>query len=242
MRGAIEVTPSRYREGVRGPSRGGRGPREAVPLHRGFVRTRVHSYFGNLAHRHREPNHAGNLHLHPDGIGFSAMLNLRWMRTHLARWVPERAKARFRARLFGYRGYVLEPGRLRLDAKHVEVSFRGLEFRAPLAAYDDLLYHVVDNGDSIEELDAVVRIARETGGTLLDVGAARGLISTVFCLAREGNRAVALEPSPVQVRDARAMAALNGLERRLDVRQVAGGREAAKVRGSVDEIGMIDFS
>jgi FkbM family methyltransferase len=170
------------------------------------------------------------------------MLNLRWMRTHLARWVPERAKARFRARLFGYRGHALEPGRLRLDAGHVEVSFRGLEFRAPVAAYDDLLYHVVDNGDSIEELDAVMRIARETGGTLLDVGAARGLISAVFCLARGGNRAVALEPSPVQVRDARAMAALNGLERRLEVRQVAAGREAAKVRGSVDEIGLIDFS
>ncbi|HSU15213.1 FkbM family methyltransferase [Longimicrobium sp.] len=170
------------------------------------------------------------------------MLNLRWMRTHLARWVPERVKAPFRARLFGYRGHALEPGKLDSGAECVDVSFLGLEFRAPHAAYDDLLYHVADNGDSIEELDAVIRIARETGGTLLDVGAARGLISTVFCLARDGNRAVAMEPSPVQVRDAREMAALNGIERRLEVRQVAAGREPGEARGGVDEMGLIDFS
>jgi len=170
------------------------------------------------------------------------MLNLRWMRQHLARGVPEWLKRRFRARLFGYRGPPLEPGTLRRREGVVEVAFRGVGFRAPEAAYPDLRYHLADNHDSVEELASVVRIARETGGVLLDVGAARGVISTVFCLAREGNRAVALEPSPVQVADARAMAAMNGLEGRLEVREVAAGSRPAEVPGAVDPIGLIDLS
>ena len=170
------------------------------------------------------------------------MLNLRWMRAHLARWVPEPLKRPFRARLFGYRGAPLEPGTLRLDGGEVEVAFRGVRFRAPGAAYDDLRYHLADNRDSVEELEAVVRIARETGGVLLDVGAARGVISTVFCLAREGNRAVALEPSPVQTADGRRMAAMNGLEGRLEVREVAVGSRPAEVPGAVDPFGLIDLA
>jgi FkbM family methyltransferase len=170
------------------------------------------------------------------------MLNLRWMRTHLARWVPEPLKRPFRARLFGYRGAPLEPGTLRLEGGEVEAAFRGVRFRAPAAAYHDLRYHAVDNRDSVEELESVVRIARETGGVLLDVGAARGVISTVFCLARQGNRAVALEPSPVQAADARRMAAMNGLDGRLEVREVAAGSRAARVPGAVDPIGLIDLA
>jgi len=88
----------------------------------------------------------------------------------------------------------------------------------------------------------VVRIARETGGTLLDVGAFRGLLSTVFCLAREGNRAVALEPSPAAARDAEEIARLNGVASRLEVRRVAVGREPATVRAMATEIGVIDFA
>jgi FkbM family methyltransferase len=170
------------------------------------------------------------------------MLNLRWMRTHLARWVPEPLKRPFRARLFGYRGASPEPGTLRRDGGEVEAAFRGVRFRAPGAAYDDLRYHAVDNRDSVEELESVVRIAREVGGVLLDVGAARGVLSTVFCLARPGNRAVALEPSPVQAADARRMAAMNGLEGRLEVREVAAGSRAAQLPGAVDPIGLIDLA
>jgi FkbM family methyltransferase len=51
-----------------------------------------------------------------------------------------------------------------------------------------------------------------------------------------------MEPSPVQVRDAREMAALNGIERRLEVREAAAGSAPAEARGGVDEMGLIDFS
>ena len=170
------------------------------------------------------------------------MLNLRWMRRNLARWVPERLKAPFRARLFGYRAAPRSPGTiLRVGDDMVEASFRGVALRVPRAAYDDLRYHLVDNADSVEELAAVVREGR-TGGVLLDVGAARGLISAIFCLAGERNRAVALEPSPVQVRDARRLAEMNGIAGRMTVRPIAAGAAETVLRGAVDEMGLIDFS
>ena len=171
------------------------------------------------------------------------MLNLRWMRKNLARWVPERLKSRFRPRLFGYRGAPPHPGSVDAGADGtVDASFRGVRLRAPTEAYDDLRYHLVDNRDSVDELDALVRVARERGGTLLDVGAARGLLSALFCLAREGNLAVALEPSPVQVRDAQRLGEMNGLDGRMEVHPVAAGRARAELRGAVDAMGLIDFS
>src|SRR5690242_8414203 len=114
------------------------------------------------------------------------MIDLRWMRRKLARWVPERLKARYRARLFGY-GAPAAGGSVRDEGDALAVSFEGLELRAPAAAADDVRYHFADNADSVEEIRGLVRAARETGGLLLDVGAMRGLFAAAWVLARPGN-------------------------------------------------------
>jgi FkbM family methyltransferase len=170
------------------------------------------------------------------------MLNLRWMRANLARWVPEPLKARFRARLFGYGPAPATVGTVRMEGDGVVAELGGVRLSAPAAAYADLRYHLVDNADSLHEMEAVLRAARDPGGLLMDVGAARGLISTMFCLASPANRAVAYEPSPVQVDDAVRGAEMNGVADRITVRVAAVGAAAATLRGAVDPVGLIDLS
>jgi FkbM family methyltransferase len=112
----------------------------------------------------------------------------------------------------------------------------------PVEARDDVLYHFAENGESVEEMHGFLRAAREVGGTLFDVGAARGLFASVFCLVSPSNRAVAFEPSPTMLRDAARIAALNGLDGRLELRPTAVGAEPGVVRGSVDVQGLIAFA
>ncbi|HET6762107.1 MAG TPA: FkbM family methyltransferase [Longimicrobiaceae bacterium] len=170
------------------------------------------------------------------------MLNPRWIRTHLARWVPEAVKAPFRARLFGYGATGLARGTVGPPGDLVECEIAGVRFRAPGVARDDLAYHLVDNADSVDEMHAVVRAARERGGMLMDVGAARGLISAVFCLAADGARAVAYEPAPGQARDAERLAEMNGVADRIQVRRAAVGASPAAMRGREDALGLIDLA
>ena len=170
-------------------------------------------------------------------------MNLRWMRRKLARWVPERLKARYRARLFGYGAPPPgAAGSVREADGHLVVSFAGIELRVPAAAADDVRYHFVENADSVEEIGGLVRAARETGGVLLDVGAMRGLFAAAWILARPGNRAVALEPSPAFVRDLEALGELNGLGDRLRCVTAAAGRAPGTVRAGTDPSGLIDFA
>jgi FkbM family methyltransferase len=172
------------------------------------------------------------------------MLNLRWMRKHLARWVPERVKAPYRARLFGYGrpSATAAPAVVRVEGGTVRVAFEGIELRAPAAAADDLRYHFVENAASVEEIRGVIRQARATGGLLADVGAMRGLFSAAWILARDGNRAVAYEPSPAVLADLEAVRALNGLGDRLQVHPCALGRAGATVTAGTDAAGLIDFA
>jgi FkbM family methyltransferase len=171
------------------------------------------------------------------------MLNLRWMRKNFARWVPERLKSRFRARLFGYGSRTVDVGTLSPpDGDEVEAVFGDVRLRAPAVAHEDLRYHLVDNADSIDEMDALLRVARTAGGLLVDVGAARGILSAMFCLARDGNRAVAFEPAPAQARDAANLAGMNGLDDRMQVRPAAVGAASRVLQAAVDAMGLIDFS
>jgi FkbM family methyltransferase len=170
------------------------------------------------------------------------MLNLRWARAHLARWMPEALKSRFRARLFGYGPTPAALGSVRMEDDGVVAELGGVRMRAPAAAYADLRYHLVDNADSVYEMEAVLRAARDPGGLLMDVGAARGLISVMFCVASPDNRAVAYEPSPGQAGDAARAGEMNGVAGRITVRTAAVGAVPATLRGAVDTLGLIDLS
>jgi len=169
------------------------------------------------------------------------MLNPRWMRANLSRWMPEALKRRFRARLFGYGAPSVPPGTVELRDGIVHAEFRGIQLRAPAAAYDDLRYHLVGNADSIVEMEAVLRAANDPGGMLLDVGAARGVISAMFCLARPGNFAVAYEPARGQALDARELLLMNGVLG-MEVRDAAVGASLAMLQGREDALGLIDLS
>jgi FkbM family methyltransferase len=170
------------------------------------------------------------------------MMNLRWARAHLARWIPEPLKARFRARLFGYGPTPAALGSVRMEGDGVVAELGGVRLRAPAAAYADLRYHFIDNADSVHEMGAVLRAARDPGGLMMDVGAARGLISVMFCAASSANRAVAYEPSPVQAGDAARAGEMNGISERMTIRAAAVGAAPGTVAGAVDSIGLIDLS
>lgn len=156
----------------------------------------------------------------------STFVGARWMRRYLAPWMPERLKSGMRARLFGYRPSdratsiacgADDRGRF-ADIDGVRVRYRD-EDRS------DFEYHLVHNGESIEELTAFVRAARDAH-VVVDVGAWKGLFSIAFCQLDGARAAVAYEPSPIGVAAIRALTALNDCAARVTIRPVVVGEGA----------------
>jgi hypothetical protein len=138
------------------------------------------------------------------------MLNLRGARKLLAGLVPEVLARRLGARARRRPGVLVHvPG-----SAESRLAFGGMELRVPAGAEGDAVHAFVEDGGTVEAMHGLLRVARRRGGLLLDVGAGRGLASTVFCLGLPGNRAVAYEPSPALVRGAKAVRKLNGLKER----------------------------
>jgi FkbM family methyltransferase len=137
---------------------------------------------------------------------------------------------------------VLSPGVLRQLEDRSLVTFDGMELYVPPAAAGDVRYHFVDNADSVEEIRGLLGAARDPGGTLMDVGAMRGLLAATWVLARPGNRALAFEPSPAFAADLRQVQGMNGLGDRLELIASAVGREPGTARVGVDAMGLIDFT
>jgi FkbM family methyltransferase len=170
-------------------------------------------------------------------------MNLRALKKVGAVVLPEVIKRRLRGRLYGFSPPAVDFGlRVAPDAEGVPVAeAAGLSLRLIPEAVDDVVFHFRGNGDSVEEMHGFLRAARETGGTLFDVGAHQGLFSAVFCLARPGNRAVAFEPSPPLRARGERLLALNGLEDRVRYRP-AGVPRAVGSRGAwVEPMGFIGF-
>lgn len=172
------------------------------------------------------------------------MLSPRDLRRVAARILPEAVKGRLRARLFGYR----ESGapfdlRVEPDGEGVSVATIDGELRMRMTpeVEPDVRYHFQENGESVDEMRALLRASRETPGTLFDVGAHHGLFSHLYCLAGGGNRAVAYEPSPVLLEGARRISSLNALEDRTTFRLAAVGAEVATLPGWTDAGGLIAF-
>ncbi len=165
----------------------------------------------------------------------------------LRRWagalLPEVVKAPFRGRLYGFR-----PPRAAMRAEFRErdgmcvVTIDGtLELRAPLAVAPDLRFHLLANGESMDEIANLLQVARDPGGLLFDVGGHISLLAHLFCLASPRNRAVSYEPSPSLRRLAEQMRALNGLDDRLTLSASAIGDRAQRLDGYVDANGLIAF-
>jgi FkbM family methyltransferase len=165
----------------------------------------------------------------------------RWKHA-VAPLIPEMLKTRLRHRLFGFR-----PAR-----RAVSVEFGG-DKTGPIVSIDrislryshenmsDLRYHVLANGESIDELGSFIELAR-SASILFDVGAANGLFSHLFCLVGKANRAVAFEPSARMVASAEAWADANGTRSQTLMRLCAVGRTVSQLSGRIDETGVISVS
>lgn len=166
--------------------------------------------------------------------------NLRWVRKTLRSVLPEAIKRRARARLFGYTA-VAPPPDWRMEDRGETVVLRAGDIEAvfPSAVRSSLVYHCFENGDSIDELRGFLAAARETSGTLLDVGAADGLFATLYCLARRDNRAIAYEPSSEMYSHLVASVRLNNLADRMTIVNAAVGRADEAASGHLNPAGML---
>ena len=85
--------------------------------------------------------------------------------------------------------------------------------------------------------DAIVSLARQVGGKLLDVGANYGYFSLLWCSARPENSAIAIEASPRNLAALRDNVNRNGLSDRITVCDWA----ASNITGSVSfELGPLE--
>lgn len=164
----------------------------------------------------------------------------RMLRRTLGRWLPEPLKAPFRARLFGY-----SPARSALAVRFADDDhgpFVRIDDRVTIRHRpedrSDFVYHLVENGESADEMAAFVRAA-SSARVLFDVGAWKGIFSLLFCGLRPGNRAIAYEPSPAGVAAIEALAASNGCGAALTLRPFAVGAAAARVPGHLTSAGML---
>jgi FkbM family methyltransferase len=170
-------------------------------------------------------------------------MSFRWgraLRHHVAPFVPERIKTPLRPRLFGYRtpgvAVPIEPssddrGRFAVIDRRITFRYRDEDAR-------DFQYHLVDNGESIEEIASFMALAG-SARTIFDVGAAKGLFSLIFCLQDEDRRAVAYEPSSSAVDAIVALGELNGCASRIMVRPVGVGLASGRASARIDPSGII---
>ena len=167
----------------------------------------------------------------------------RALRRLLGRLLPEAVKRPVRGRMFGFRAprSELRPAFAERGGDVVVTLDRMLELKAPASALGDLQYHLRDNGESVDEIAGLLRVARSPGGLLLDVGGHKGVLACLFCLAAPGNRAVSYEPSPRLRSEAERIRAMNGLEARLELNGAAVGDRSFETTGYVDASGVAGF-
>jgi FkbM family methyltransferase len=151
----------------------------------------------------------------------SASVVRRLARTAAA-LLPARALSRIAAHRFGYtqRGRQFAFDVQEGSAGPIALIDGTITLHATPEFIADLRFHFAENGQSREEIGAFVAVAPALppGSVLFDVGAHRGLFSLVYCAVSRDGRAVLFEPSVSLTNDAARLIALNGFERRAEVR------------------------
>jgi len=172
------------------------------------------------------------------------MYGSRRAKLFAARLLPQFIKEPFRARLFGYR-HTTVPFKLRLlpaEDGVVDVMIDDeLILRAPSGVMGDVRFHFQENGEAVEEMHALLRIAREVGGCIFDVGAYHGMFGVLFCLARAGNTACCFEPSRPALDEAGRLRGLNSLDDRVRLEEVSVGSAPGQASAWVNDVGFAIF-
>jgi FkbM family methyltransferase len=169
-------------------------------------------------------------------------LGARRVKQLVAPLIPERIKARFRARLFGYRPTTVAcPVEFSSDDGGPSVVIDGdVRLRYRDEDRNDFRYHLCDNGESIEELASFIALGR-SARTVFDVGAWKGLFSIVFCALGRDKRAVAYEPSSLGVSAIAELARQNGCADRLTIVPAAVGLSSGRITGRIAPSGIISL-
>lgn len=108
-------------------------------------------------------------------------------------------------------------------------------FLAPLACRQELLHYTMTS-EGRSELSSIANLASQ-GGLLFDVGAHSGFISVLFCAACPQNHVVSFEPSPILSERLSVIRALNGLEQRMRIENVAIGDRTGRMAMLLDPAG-----
>ena len=173
-------------------------------------------------------------------------MSFRWgraLRQRVAPFVPERIKAPFRPRLFGYRPPDVslpiefssdDRGRFAVIDRRITLRYRDEDA-------SDFQYHLADNGESIEEIAGFLALAG-SARTFVDVGAWKGLFSLIFCVLDGGKRAVAYEPSSSGVQAISALSDLNGCQSRIIRRPVGVGLASGRASARIDPSGIVTIA
>lgn len=158
--------------------------------------------------------------------------------------LPEFLKSSFRKTFIqGYRNSKVnfdvnflqeEHGNIRVNVDE-EISFSILEEVQPA-----ILYHFLDNADSIEEMSAFISLCN-SHKTLFDVGAQYGLFSLIFCSKNRDNLAIAYEPSPILYPKATSIVHLNSLDSQIKLENYAIGKEKGAFNFSLEDEGFIQI-
>lgn len=165
---------------------------------------------------------------------------LRILKDLLKHAIPEALKVRIRGRRYGYRRSAVGiPFTSAVAADGAtELGIEGIApLRLPAALAESFEFHLVNNGESIEELYGFLEHARGADGVLFDVGANHGAFSLAFCAARPGSRAVAFEPAAEPLAELGDAIRMNGMEGRIQARQAWIGNEDGEVTGGIDPSG-----
>jgi FkbM family methyltransferase len=156
----------------------------------------------------------------------------------LGRFLPERVRNRAKEHLLR-QSIIGVTTQVAIDESPSGLVCRvddAFSFSAPLAAKNDL-QHYATSSEGRAEFGAMARIARDPGGVLFDIGAHCGLVSTLWCAAKPGNRAFSFEPSPSLALRLSEIRELNQFGDRMTVNQVGIGEVNGTATMLMDPVG-----
>ena len=111
-----------------------------------------------------------------------------------------------------------------------------VSFSAPLACRNDLA-HYTTSFEGRAEFAALYKAASRQGGVLFDIGAHCGLISSLWCAAKPGNRVFSFEPSPALAQRLAEIRDLNQFDTRMKVNQIGIGEANGTAGMLMDPVG-----
>jgi FkbM family methyltransferase len=157
---------------------------------------------------------------------------------NLSRWLPGRLRAGAKRYFLGHSigpveiRFAFEESASRIVCR-IDDAF---SFSAPVACKKDL-EHYATSFEGRAEFAALSEAAAGQGGVLFDIGAHCGLISSLWCAAKTGNRVFSFEPSPALARRLAEIRDLNQFDSRMIVSQIGIGESNGAAEMLMDPVG-----